>query len=209
MYTIKQSAAETVPFFVHDGNGDGVTGLTDGSFTKRISKNGAAFGAMTVTITEMENGWYSIPLSTTHSNTLGLLSITFTNAGAKQVNLQWRVEANLVDTISGRIPAALVGGLMSSDMTAISTSTQAADNLELSGLQIISGAAEGTPTVTNIQTDLAETQDDIYIGRIVIFTSGSAKDEATEITDYVGSTGTIIVTAFANAPASSDTFIII
>ncbi len=107
MYPIKQSTAITVPFFVHDVNGDAVTGLTDGSFTKRISKNGAAFAAMTVTITEMENGWYSIPLSTAHSDTLGLLTVVFTNAGAKQVNLQWRVEARILDdlaypTVSGR-----------------------------------------------------------------------------------------------------------
>ena len=100
MYTIKQSTALTVPFFVHDTNGDAVTGLTDGSFTKRISKGSAAFGAMTVTITEMENGWYSIPLSATHSDTTGLLTITFTNAGAKQVNLQWRVEASLADDLA-------------------------------------------------------------------------------------------------------------
>ena len=44
MYPIKQSTAITIPFFVHDASGDAVTGLTDGSFTKRISKNGAAFG---------------------------------------------------------------------------------------------------------------------------------------------------------------------
>ena len=100
MYPIKQSTALTIPFFVHDASGDAATGLTDGSFTKRISKNGAAFGAMTVTISEMENGWYSIPLSTSHSDTTGLLSITFTNAGAKQVNLQFRVSANLHDDLA-------------------------------------------------------------------------------------------------------------
>lgn len=100
MYPIKQSTALTVPFFVHDANGDAVTGLTDGSFTKRLSKNGAAFGAMTVTISEMENGWYSIPLSASHSDTVGLLSVLFTNAGAKQVNLQFRIHANLPDDLS-------------------------------------------------------------------------------------------------------------
>jgi len=99
MYPIKQSTAETVPFFVHDSNGDAVTGLTDGTFTKRISKGSAAFGAMTVTISELENGWYSIPLSTDHSDTTGLLTVVFTNAGAKQVNLQWRVDARLPDDL--------------------------------------------------------------------------------------------------------------
>ncbi len=103
MHPVKQSTAITFPFFVHDVAGDPVTGLTDGSFTKRISKNGAAFGAMIVTITEMENGWYSYPLSTAHSDTLGLLSITFTNAGAKQVNLQFRVHTVLTDDLSGKV----------------------------------------------------------------------------------------------------------
>lgn len=107
MYPIAQSTAITVPFFVHDVSGDAVTGLVDAGFTKRISKNGAAFAAMTVTITEMENGWYSIPLSATHSNTLGLLSVLFTHASSKQVNLQFRVHARLPDdlafpTVSGR-----------------------------------------------------------------------------------------------------------
>ena len=52
-------------------------------------------------------------------------------------------------------------------------------------------------------------QDDIYIGRTVIMTSGNARGEMTEITDYTGSTGTITVTALSNAPAAADTFIIL
>lgn len=121
MYPIKQSTAITVPFFVHDAAGDGVASLTDGSFTKRISKNGGAFGAMTVTITELENGWYSIPLGTGHSDTTGLLSITFTNAGAKQVNLQFRVDARLPDDLAfpattGRAVNVSAAGEVESDL---------------------------------------------------------------------------------------------
>lgn len=100
MYPIKQSTAITVPFFVHDVSGDAVTGLVDAGFTKRISKNGGVFAAMTVTITEMENGFYSIPLSTTHSDTLGLLTILFTHATPKQINLQFRVHARLPDDLA-------------------------------------------------------------------------------------------------------------
>lgn len=113
------------------------------------------------------------------------------------------------DDIQSRLPAALVGGLMSADVTAISTSTIAADNLEKSTLQIIPGSCEGTPTTTVIQTDLADAGDDVYIGRTVIFTSGAAINEATDITDYTGATGTLTVTALASAPSASDTFIVI
>ncbi len=113
------------------------------------------------------------------------------------------------DDIQTRLPAALIGGKMDSDVEAINNSAPAAVNLKLSTLQIISGACEGTPSTTVIQTDLAETSDDIYIGRIIIFTNGAAQDEATDITDYVGATGTITVTALSNAPAAGNTFIII
>lgn len=115
MLPLRQSTAITHPFFVHDVSGDPVTGLTDGSFTKRISKNGGAFAAMTVVITEMENGFYSVPISTAHSNTNGILTIVFTNAGAKQVNLQWRVSTRIYDdfafpTVSGRGLDVTAGG---------------------------------------------------------------------------------------------------
>lgn len=100
MYPLKQSVALTIPIFVHDASGDSVTGLVDAGFTKRISKNGGAFAAMTVTITEMENGFYSVPISASHADTLGVLTILFTHASAKQVNLQFRVHARLPDDLA-------------------------------------------------------------------------------------------------------------
>lgn len=100
MYPVKQSTALTVPFFAFDSNGDGVTGIADGSWTKRISKGGGAFSAMTVTITEMENGWYSLPISSSHSDTLEVLSISLSASGAKRVNLQFRVHARVPDDLA-------------------------------------------------------------------------------------------------------------
>lgn len=121
MYPLKQSTAITVPIFIHDASGDAVLGLVDGGFTKRISKGSAAFGAMTVTITEMENGWYSVPIGTGHSDTLGILSMTFIGASGKQVNLQYRVEARTLDdlafpTVSGRSLDVSAAGNAGSDL---------------------------------------------------------------------------------------------
>ena len=95
------------------------------------------------------------------------------------------------------------------NITQINGNTTAATQLALSAATIESGAAEATPTTTVIQTNLAETQNDIYIGRVIIFTSGNARGEATTITDYNGSIGELTVTALANAPAASDTFVIL
>jgi len=105
--------------------------------------------------------------------------------------------------------AVTAGGVVDADITAINGSATAAVQLALSANEIEDGQCEGTPTTTVIQTDLAETQDDIYIGRTIIFTSGNARGEASDITDYVGSTGTLTVTLLANAPAATDTFIIL
>jgi len=152
MYELKQSSAETITFFVHDSAGDAVTGLTDGSFTKRIKKASGVFGAMTVTITEDENGWYSIPLSTSHSDTLGLLTVTFTNAGAKQVNLQWRVEAKLIDDLNDAVtaPTALenADALLNRDMSAVSDTTARSPLNALRLLRNKWSVAGSTMTVT-------------------------------------------------------------
>ncbi len=99
MFQIKQSTALDILFFAHDANGDAVTGKVDANFTKRISKNGAAFAAMSVTITERENGWYHLQLSTAHADTVGLLTLTFTATGIKQVNGQYLVRAMTVDDL--------------------------------------------------------------------------------------------------------------
>ena len=138
MFPLKQSTAITVPIFVHDESGDAVTGISNAQFTtKRISKNGAAFGAMTVTITEMENGWYSVPIGTGHSDTLGLLSITFDSTAGKQVNLQLRVESKLnadlndvaaTDIVSSGAITTLTGSVVSVDLVDLTTLTTTTTN---------------------------------------------------------------------------------
>jgi len=166
MYPLKLSTAITVPFFSHDVNGDGVTGIADGSFTKRISKNGGAFAAMTVTITEMENGWYSLPISTSHTDTLGILSISISAAAAKRANLQFRIDTRVPDdlaypTISGRSLDVSAGGEAGIDWANIGSPTTA-QNLSATNIDVdqiiasVSGAvgsvAAGGITATSIAT---------------------------------------------------------
>jgi hypothetical protein len=100
MWALKQSTAIDVLFMAIDSNGDPVTGKVDGNWTKSISKNAAAFSSMTVTITERAGGWYHMQLSTSHTDTLGFLSIYLTASGVKQVNLQYRVFARILDDLA-------------------------------------------------------------------------------------------------------------
>ena len=201
MYPVKQSTALTVPFFVHDASGDPVTGLSDGSFTKRISKGSGAFGAMTVTITEMENGWYSFPLSTTHSNTLGILSITFTNAGAKQVNLQFRVHVRLPDdlawpTTTGRSIDVLATGEIPIDFDT-SIGNLAAAQIEASALD-----GKGDWNVGKTGYSLTQSFPTNFADMSITVTTGLI-DITQTAADKVWSSATRTLTAFSTALALS------
>ncbi len=119
------------------------------------------------------------------------------------------IEADTQD-IQARLPSALVSGKMDSDTVAISGSAVAADRLEASALTIVSGAAAaGTLSTTQMTTNLTEATDDHYNGRIIIWTSGALKDQASDITDYAGSNFMLTFTAVTEAPVATDTFILV
>ena len=122
------------------------------------------------------------------------------------------VSANLtaINSTQARLPAALSGGNIKADVLAISTSTEAADNLEASAETIVVGAAEaGTLSTTVMTTNLTEATDDHYNGRIVIWTSGVLQDQASDITAYLGATGRLTYTAVTEAPSAADSFIVV
>ncbi len=99
---------------------------------------------------------------------------------------------------------------VTANVTAISGSSDAADNLEASAKTIVVAAAtSGTLTTTAMTTTLTETTDDHYNGRIIIWTSGVLKDQATDITDYTGATKLLTYTATTEAPSDGDTFVIV
>lgn len=117
---------------------------------------------------------------------------------------------NDTQDIQSRIPAALISGRMSADAVAISGSTDAADKLEASAETVVTGAAAaGTLSTTQMTTDLTEATNDHYNGRIVIWTSGVLKDQASDITDYDGATKMVTFTAVTEAPSATDTFVIV
>ena len=206
MDLLKQSTAITVPFFAHDVNGDGVTGIADGSWTKRISKNGGAFAAMTVTVTEMENGWYSIPLSTAHTDTVGYLGVSLSAAAAKRVNMLWRVSARLEDdlcfpTTTGRSLDVTATGAAGIDWGNIENPTTA-QNLSATNIdvdQVVASVSGAVGSVTGAVGSVAAggiTASSIATG--AIDADALASDAVTEIrsvasgTSDSGSTTTMV-----------------
>ncbi|MEE8607918.1 MAG: hypothetical protein V3S55_09945 [Nitrospiraceae bacterium] len=86
----------------------------------------------------------------------------------------------------------------------------AAATLALSMAGTITGAAvTGTLSTTQATTDLTGFTDDQLIGRVIVWTSGAADGEATDITDSAAASGLLTFTAVTLAPANGNTFIII
>ena len=102
---LKQSTAITLRYGPFVDSTDGVTaetGLTISQADVRLSKAGGAFAQKNDATagTHDENGWYSLPLNTTDTGTLGSLSVAINETGALPV---WEhfivVPANVFDSL--------------------------------------------------------------------------------------------------------------
>lgn len=69
------------PIFMVDAI-DHITGLPGLTLTITASKNGAAFASITPTVTDRGNGWYTLALTTSHTDTEGALAFHITSVGA-------------------------------------------------------------------------------------------------------------------------------
>ena len=116
------------------------------------------------------------------------------------------VDAILVDTAALSTP-------ISANVTQISGSSTAADNLEAGALTVVSGQVDSsvTPTVQKFKSDTGalSSVDDFYTGRTAIFTSGGLQNQARQILDYTGATKLFTVEPLTTAPANDDYFIIV
>jgi hypothetical protein len=97
------NTAIDISFPLVDASGAPVTGKVSGDFTKRIKKEGGAWGAMTVTITEEEHGRYTLAVTGSHSDTAGVLNVTLVCSGALNVYFQWRVVTYVADTLASKL----------------------------------------------------------------------------------------------------------
>ena len=90
MRSIWKSTAYTLMVFMTD-SADHVTGKTGLTLTITASKAGAAFSSISPTVTERGNGWYSLDLTTGHTDTDGDLAIHISASGADPTDLACQV----------------------------------------------------------------------------------------------------------------------
>ncbi len=94
MSQLKQSTARDKMIFMTD-SADHVTGKTGLTLTITLSKNGGAFASISPTVTERGNGWYSLALTSSHTDTLGDFVVRATATGADAADIPWEVVAGL------------------------------------------------------------------------------------------------------------------
>ena len=154
-------------------------------------------------------------ISEVKTDTDAILVDTGTTLPADLATIDTNVDAVLVDT--GTTLPAQISALNDFDpttdgvdVTKINGSTEAAQDLSASALTIVrASAVTGTLSTTEMTTDLTEATDDHYNGRIIIWTSGVLKDQATAITDYTGASKKLTFVAITEAPSNADTFVIV
>lgn len=238
--TLKQSTAVDVLIGPFVDITDGATAETGESPSVKLSKNGQALAAKNDVTTPVHDadGYYNCEFDATDTNTVGTLVLTVAaSANALPVRHEFQVvEENVYDmvyassgdlgttidaietdtqNIQSRLPAALVGGRIDANASAISGDATAADKLEASIGTIVTGTVDDTvltPTTTQFEADdITEATADHYNGRIVIFTSGVLVQQAAEITDYQlnSGRGRFTITTRTEAPGNNDTFVIV
>lgn len=181
---LKQSTARNLMVFL-TASSDHVTGLTGATLTITASKNGAAFGSITPTVTERGDGWYNLDLTTSHTDTLGDLVVHVTAASADPIDLREQVFAGLpgesVTVSSIGTDVITSTALASSAVTEIATGVRTELTTELGRIDVATSTRLATSgyTVPPTVADIADgVWDEAISGHLTAGTTGKALDDA-------------------------------
>ncbi len=215
MKLLKQSTAVTPkvgPFLAASDAVTASTALTLAQADCILFKNNGA-GAQkndSTSATHDTGGMYGVPFNTTDTGTLGHLKLLINKSSALPVWDEWMVvPANVYDAlIAGSVDLKV-------DVDQIKTVSGAATNLGVTTGAIVTGTVDNTAftaTTTVLETSsIATAASDHWIGRSIIFTSGTLQYQAKRITAYSLSAGRGRFTydATTSAPANGVSFVIV
>jgi len=158
-------------------------------------------------------------VNTINASALATDAVTEIQSGLATSSALTTAQTSLTD-IQGRIPAALVGGRMSSDAVAISGSTVCADNLQTAfddtagavpwtGI-IDQGTAQSATSTTLVLRAAAAFANSEPIGSVITITGGTTGvGQSRQITAYNGATDTATVDAWTTTPTGTITYKIV
>ncbi len=216
MRFLKQSTATTLrlgPFLDETDGKTAETALTISQSDVILWKEGGTTGAQkneSTSCTHRENGFYTCPVNTTDTNTLGALSVNVHESGALPIRQDYTViPANVYDSL------VLGTDLLQIDVDQVDGSATAATNQSVAALTMQTGTVDTagfSATTTEFETSsITEATADHYIGKRVYFTSGALQYQGARIADYALSSGRghFTVETLTDAPVNAQTFIIV
>lgn len=167
----------------------------DASATTDISGN---------TFSHIADGMYNLTLTTSDTNTLGMLSIIVLDTNVcRPIRLFFMVlPANVYDSLIGNTD------YLDINVKQISEDATAADSLEAGCEALVTGTCGSGSSTSVITTDLTEATNDHYNGRVLTFRSGALAGQSTSISDYNGTTKELTTAVLTEAPSNGDTFVI-
>jgi hypothetical protein len=168
MRILKQSTAATVvlgPFVDSTDGFTAETALTIAQADVRLSKNAGTFAQKgdATSCSHMENGYYSCPLSTADTGTIGRLTIAVAESGALPVVLEYTV---LVAAAYDALTAGTGAGLLADAAASVGTrslgsaySNRTYDEVMKLSAAALAGKASGMGTSTAVFRNLADNAD--------------------------------------------------
>ena len=207
------TTSKRIKVFVQDSTGAGKTGVTYNHISCTFIKESGTGGGQTILNSTGSLGSYvaNTWVEVSSSSLPGLYEYHVPNnlledASGASVVIMFRANGS---TATGMLPV-----LVEIELDKIDYQSASYAKLEASADTIVSGSAvSGTLSTTEMTTNLPSTVNDHYNGRVLIITNGSSTTgllyQATNITDYDGTTKKLTFTALSAAPSSSTTFIIV
>ena len=147
---LSQSTAYNLGVLMTDSS-DHVTGKTGLTLTITASKNGGAFASITPTVTELATGWYSLALTTTHTNTLGDLLLHITATGADPTDIREQVQvapaaASDLATLAGYVDTEVAAIKAKTDSLTFTVAGQVDANIQyVNDVQVNGVGSVGNP----------------------------------------------------------------
>ncbi len=188
---------------------DYVTPVTGATLAVTLSKAGGAFASISPTVTDRGNGWYSVVLTSAHTDTLGDFVLRITASGADSIDLREEVFA-LLPGENVTVGTVASGAITAASFAAGAINATVAPNLDAAITTRLAAAGYTAPSNADIATILTRTD---VATSTRLATAGytappSAVDIRTEIdtnsTKLDVTVGSRLATAGYTAPANAD-----
>lgn len=148
-------------------------------------------------------GVYRLTLTTANTAVVGPLMINIHASGMVPIQVRAQV---LEETAYA---ALMSGTAIPANITQLNSNATAAANHASAAIGITTLTIQTTATTTSIPTNLTQTDNNFFVGRTLVITSGTLTGQAATITAYNGTTKYLTVGALTAAPGTGVTAVIV